>query len=311
MKNVLITGAAGFIGSHLCDSFVNNNHNVVGMDNLITGQEKNIEHLYSKENFEFIEHDVSLPFDFDQKFDLILHFACPASPVDYLKYPLETMKVNSNGTFELLELAKSQKARYLFASTSEVYGDAEVHPQSETYWGNVNSVGARSVYNEAKRFSETVSMSYFREFAVDIRIIRIFNTYGPRMQSNDGRVVPAFISQALKGEDITVYGQGTQTRSFCYIDDLITGIYKISTTPDLNGTVINLGNPEEYKIIDFAELIIEKIDTKSKIIYKPLPEDDPKQRCPNISKANQLIGWYPKISLKEGLEKTIKFFVND
>lgn len=279
------------------------------MDNFLTGTPKNIEHLLEMENFEFIHHDITAPLELNSV-DLILHFACPASPVDYLKFPLETMKVNSVGTLNMLEIAKKHDARYIFASTSEIYGDPTVHPQSESYWGNVNPIGPRSVYDEAKRFSEAISMSYFREQSLDMRIIRIFNTYGPRMKSNDGRVVPNFITQALNMENITVYGNGDQTRSFCYITDLIEGIFEIALTDNLKGEIMNLGNPEEYKIIDLAKIIIEKTSSESQIIYKSLPEDDPKQRCPDITKIKGLTGWQPKVSLKEGINLTIDYFKN-
>ncbi|MBF4474377.1 UDP-glucuronic acid decarboxylase family protein [Methanobacterium formicicum] len=309
IRNILISGAAGFIGSHLCDKFLENSYHVIGVDNFLTGTPKNIEHLLEMENFEFIHHDITAPLELNSV-DLILHFACPASPVDYLKFPLETMKVNSVGTLNMLEIAKKHDARYIFASTSEIYGDPTVHPQSESYWGNVNPIGPRSVYDEAKRFSEAISMSYFREQSLDMRIIRIFNTYGPRMKSNDGRVVPNFITQALNMENITVYGNGDQTRSFCYITDLIEGIFEIALTDNLKGEIMNLGNPEEYKIIDLAKIIIEKTSSESQIIYKSLPEDDPKQRCPDITKIKGLTGWQPKVSLKEGINLTIDYFKN-
>lgn len=308
MRKIIITGAAGFIGSHLCDKFIDNNFKVVGVDNLITGDLVNISHLQDNKNFCFIEQDVSESFELSEKFDLVLHFACPASPVHYLKHPIETLKVDSLGTFNLLEIAKESNAKFILASTSEVYGDPTIHPQKEEYWGNVNSIGIRSVYDEAKRFSEACTMSYYREYGLDVRIPRIFNTYGPRMQQNDGRVVPNFISQALKDKDLTIYGDGSQTRSFCYIDDMLEGIFKLSVINGLNGEVINLGNPDEYRIIDFADVIIEKVGSNSKKQLLPLPEDDPKQRCPDISKARRLIGWVPKTSLDEGLTKTIEYF---
>jgi len=311
MKTVLITGAAGFIGSHLCDTFIKEGFYVIGIDNFITSNPKNIEHLNAESNFKFIEQDVTIPLNIEEDLDLILHFACPASPVDYLRFPLETLKVNSIGTLNTLEIAKTNDARYVFASTSEIYGDPEIHPQPEYYWGNVNPVGPRSVYDEAKRFSEAITMSYFREYGLDIRIVRIFNTYGPRMKSADGRVVPNFITQALNNENLTVYGNGNQTRSFCYVDDLIQGIFQISNNDDLKGEVMNLGNPEEYKIIDFAKMIIEKTGSKSEITFKTLPEDDPKQRRPDITKTKQLIGWEPETSLELGLKKTIQYFSDD
>jgi nucleoside-diphosphate-sugar epimerase len=310
MKNVLITGAGGFIGSHLCDKFIENDFHVIGVDNFITGSPKNIKHLYEEKKFEFIKHDVTIPINLNKKIDLILHFACPASPVDYLNYPLETMKVNSIGTLNMLEIAKKANSRYIFGSTSEIYGDPSVNPQYESYWGNVNPVGPRSVYDEAKRFSEAITMSYFRECGLDTRIIRIFNTYGPRMKAKDGRVIPNFITQTLNSARITIYGDGTQTRSFCYIDDLVDGIFQISTKNNLKGEIMNLGNPEEYKIIELANLILRKLSSESQIIFKSLPEDDPKQRCPDISKALKLINWEPKTSLESGLDKTIRFFKN-
>ncbi|MBZ2167060.1 UDP-glucuronic acid decarboxylase family protein [Methanobacterium spitsbergense] len=310
MRKVLITGAAGFIGSHLCDKFLDNNSKVVGIDNFITGDWNNISHLEENKNFQFIEKDVTESFELSGKFDLVLHFACPASPVDYLKHPIETLKVDSLGTFHLLEIAKESNSRFILASTSEIYGDPIVHPQKEEYWGNVNSVGIRSVYDEAKRFSEACTMAFYREYELDVRIPRIFNTYGPRMQLDDGRVVPNFISQALANEDITIYGEGSQTRSFCYIDDLIEGIFNLSIINGLNGVVMNLGSQEEYRILDFADVIIEKLDSKSKKKFLPLPEDDPKQRCPDINKAQRLIGWTTKTSLDEGLKNTIDYFKN-
>ncbi len=305
---VLITGAAGFIGSHLCDRFIKEGCEVIGMDNFLTGSPDNIAHLFGNKNFHFIEYNVTNFIYIKGEIDLVLHFACPASPVDYMNYPIQTLKVDSLGTLHTVGLAKAKKARYIFASTSEVYGDPQVHPQPEDYWGYVNPVGKRSVYDEAKRFSEATTMAYHREHGIDVRILRIFNTYGPRMRLNDGRVIPNFIGQALKGEDLTVYGDGSQTRSFCYIDDLVEGIYRASVYTNLDGEVINLGNPEEYKIIDLAKKIIEKTNSESKIVFKPLPEDDPKRRCPDISKAKRLLKWEPKICLDEGLENTIKYF---
>jgi len=307
MLTVLITGVAGFVGSHLADKFVEKGCYVIGIDNFLTGSLENISNLLNHENFEFIEHDIINSIKIEKDIDVVLHFACPASPEDYLKYPLETLKVDSFGTNNTLEIAKENNARYIFASTSEIYGDPLINPQPESYWGNVNSIGVRSVYDESKRFSEALSMAHFRENKIDIRIIRIFNTYGPRMKLNDGRVVPNFISQALTQEDLTVYGDGKQTRSFCYVADLVEGIYKISTTDGLDGEIMNLGNPDEYKIIDFAEIILQKTDSNSKIVFKDLPEDDPKLRCPDISKVQSLIDWKPTISLNKGLEKTIEF----
>ena len=308
MKKVLITGAAGFIGSHLCDRFIKEGFYVIGIDSFLTGSPDNIAHLIGNEKFKFIKYDVTNFIYIPDNIDIILHFACPASPVDYLNHPIHTMKVDSLGTINTLGLAKAKKARYIFASTSEVYGDPQVHPQPETYWGNVNPIGPRSVYDEAKRFSEALTMAYYRKHNLDTRIVRIFNTYGHRMRMNDGRVVPNFITQALKNEPITVYGEGKQTRSFCYIDDLIEGIFKISIAENLAGEVINLGNPEEYKIIDFAQIIKELTDSKSPIVFKPLPQDDPKQRKPDISRIKTTLQWEPKISLKEGLKKTINWF---
>lgn len=308
MVTVLITGVAGFLGSHLADKFVDEGCHVIGMDNFLTGSVDNISGLLENNNFEFIEHDIINPISLDVDIDTVLHFACPASPEDYLKYPLETLKVDSFGTFNTLEICKENNARYIFASTSEVYGDPLVNPQTESYWGNVNSIGSRSVYDESKRFSEALSMNYYRMNSLDVRIVRIFNTYGPRMKLNDGRVVPNFISQALQNEDLTVYGDGTQTRSFCYVDDLIEGIFKISNTANLDGEVVNLGNPDEYRIVDFANIVLEKTNSDSKITFEDLPEDDPKLRCPDISKIQSLIDWKPKTSLDDGLEETIKFF---
>ncbi len=308
MKKVLVTGAAGFIGSHLCDRLVNEGFFVIGIDSFLTGTPENIAHLFGKKNFKLIEYDVTNYVYVKENIDIILHFACPASPVDYLKHPIHTLKVDSLGTLHTLGLAKEKRARYVFASTSEVYGDPEVHPQPESYWGNVNPIGPRSVYDEAKRFSEALTMAYMREHGLDVRIVRIFNTYGPRMRINDGRVVPNFIVQALKGEPLTVYGDGTQTRSFCYIEDLVEGIYRVAVRPDLKGEVFNLGNPEEYRIIDFAKIIKELLNSPSEIIFKSLPADDPKRRCPDITKAKKILEWEPKISLREGLAKTIEWF---
>ena len=308
MKKVLITGAAGFIGSHLCDRFIKEGFYVIGIDSFLTGSPDNIAHLIGNEKFKFIKYDVTNFIYIPDKIDIILHFACPASPVDYLNHPIHTMKVDSLGTINTLGLAKAKKARYIFASTSEIYGDPRVHPQPETYWGNVNSIGPRSVYDEAKRFSEALTMAYYRKHNLDTRIVRIFNTYGPRMRMNDGRVVPNFITQALKNEPMTVYGEGTQTRSFCYIDDLVEGIFRMATIDKLNGEVSNLGNPEEYKIIDFAQIIKELTKSKSPIIFKPLPQDDPRQRKPDITRIKTTLQWEPKISVNEGLKKTINWF---
>lgn len=308
MKTVLIAGAAGFIGSHLCDKFLKEGFKVIAMDNFISGNPENLFHLKNNENFKFMEQDLTDSIQIAEDIDLVLHFASPASPVDYLKYPIETLKVNSIGTTNLLNLSQEKNSRYLLASTSETYGDPLIHPQPENYWGNVNPVGPRSVYDEGKRFSEAISMAYYRTYHLDVRIIRIFNTYGPRMKIADGRVVPNFISQALKGEDITIYGDGSQTRSFCYIDDLIKGISEVALSKNIEGELFNLGCPEEYKIIDFAKIIIEKTNSNSKISYKTLPVDDPKRRCPDISKVKEVLGWEPKITLDEGITKTIEFF---
>lgn len=308
MKSALITGAAGFIGSHLCDSFLKEGFVVYGMDNFLTGSPDNIAHLSNNKNFKFIEHNVTNYIDIPEEINLVLHFACPASPVDFMNYPIQILKVDSLGTLNTLGVAKAKKARYIFASTSEIYGDPKVHPQKEDYWGNVNPIGPRSVYDEAKRFSEAMAMAYNREHQVDTRIIRIFNTYGPRMKIDDGRVVPNFVSQALKGENLTIYGKGRQTRSFCYVDDLVEGILRISTKEDIAGEVINLGNPDEYKIMDFAKVIIKKTGSSSKLAFKPLPQDDPKQRCPDINKAKRLLGWKPVVSLDIGLARTIDYF---
>ena len=306
MKTVLITGAAGFLGSHLCDKFIDKGYKVIGMDNLITGDLKNISHLFPNENFEFYNHDVSKFVHVSGKLDYILHFASPASPIDYLKIPIQTLKVGSLGTHNLLGLAKVKNARILVASTSEVYGDPTVHPQTEEYWGNVNPVGPRGVYDEAKRFQEAMTMAYHTYHGLETRIVRIFNTYGPRMRLNDGRVLPAFIGQALRGEDLTVFGKGNQTRSFCYVDDLVEGIYRLLmsdyTMP------MNIGNPDEITISEFAEEIIKLTGTTQKVIYKPLPTDDPMQRQPNIDKARKIIDWEPKVSRAEGLKITYDYF---
>lgn len=307
-KVVLITGAAGFIGSHLSDRFLKAHWKVVAFDNFLSGREQNIAHLTNNTNFLFCKCDVATPFIPEQIPSLILHFACPASPVDYLKYPLETMKVNSIGTFNTIELAKKYNSRYVLASTSEVYGDPLEHPQSESYWGNVNPVGPRSVYDEAKRFSEAVVMSYYRKFKLDTRITRIFNTYGPRMKPKDGRVIPNFINQALSNTPITVYGSGEQTRSFCYVSDLVEGIYRLATYDNLEGSIVNLGNPDEYTIKNLVSIINKYIPNKSSIVYQKLPIDDPQKRKPDINSANKLLNWSPQISLEEGLKNTIRYF---
>jgi dTDP-glucose 4,6-dehydratase len=306
MKKILITGAAGFLGSHLCDRFIKEGFHVIGMDNLITGDLKNIEHLFGLENFEFHHHDISKFVHISGKLDFILHFASPASPIDYLKIPIQTLKVGSLGTHNLLGLAKEKGARMLIASTSEVYGDPLVHPQTEEYYGNVNPIGPRGVYDEAKRFQEAITMAYHTFHNVDTRIVRIFNTYGPRMRLNDGRVIPAFIGQALRGEDLTVFGDGSQTRSFCYVDDQVDGIFRLLMS-DYNFPV-NIGNPNEITISDFAEEIIKLTGTTQKVIYKDLPVDDPMQRQPDITKAKQLLGWEPKVDRAEGLKITYEYF---
>ncbi|MFH1478616.1 MAG: UDP-glucuronic acid decarboxylase family protein [Candidatus Omnitrophota bacterium] len=306
MKKVLITGGAGFLGSYLCEKFIEKDYKVICMDNLITGSLSNIEHLEKYPNFRFIKHDVSKYIDIDGDISLILHFASPASPIDYLQYPIQTLKVGSLGTHNALGVAKAKKAKFLLASTSEVYGDPKVHPQPETYYGHVNCIGPRGVYDEAKRFAEAVTMAYNKVHDVDTRIVRIFNTFGPRMRKNDGRAIPNFITQALKNEPITVYGNGKQTRSFCYVTDLIEGIYKL-TQVDHNEPV-NLGNPDEMKLIDLVRVILRLTGSKSNIAYKELPEDDPKVRQPDISKAKKLLGWGPRVKLEEGLKETITWF---
>jgi dTDP-glucose 4,6-dehydratase len=305
-KRVLITGAAGFLGSHLCDRFIKDGYAVVGMDNLITGDLNNIQHLFKLEQFEFYHHDVSKFIHVAGELHYILHFASPASPIDYLKIPIQTLKVGSLGTHNCMGLAKAKGARILVASTSEVYGDPLVHPQNEEYWGNVNPVGPRGVYDEAKRFQEAITMAYHNFHGLETRIIRIFNTYGPRMRLNDGRALPAFIGQALRGEDLTVFGDGSQTRSFCYVDDLVEGVVRLLFS-DYH-LPVNVGNPDEISLSDFAEEIIKLTGTKQKIVYKPLPMDDPKQRKPDISRAKQLLGWEPKVNRKEGLSKTYEYF---
>jgi dTDP-glucose 4,6-dehydratase len=306
MKRVLITGAAGFLGSHLCDRFIKEGYHVIGMDNLITGDLKNIEHLMKLKNFEFYHHDVSKFVFVPGDLDYILHFASPASPIDYLKIPIQTLKVSSLGTHNLLGLARIKKARILVASTSEVYGDPLVHPQTEEYWGNVNPVGPRGVYDEAKRFMEAMTMAYHTYHGVETRIVRIFNTYGPRMRLNDGRVLPAFIGQALRGEDLTMFGDGSQTRSFCYVDDLVEGIYRLLMSDYVQP--MNIGNPSEITIKQFGDEIIKLTGTSQKLISKPLPTDDPKQRKPDITKAKQILGWEPKVSRAEGLKITYEYF---
>ena len=305
-KTLVITGGAGFIGSHLCDRLIEEGFKVICLDNLITGKLENIKHLLKNKNFRFAKHNVTKYIDIKGRVDYVLHFASPASPEDYLKFPIQTLKVGSLGTHNALGLAKEKKAKFMLASTSEVYGDPSVHPQPETYWGNVNSVGVRGCYDESKRFAEAITMAYHRVHKIDTKIIRIFNTYGPFMRLNDGRVVPNFIYQALNNKPLTVYGRGTQTRSFCYISDLIEGIYKAMFSR-LNEPV-NLGNPDEFTILELAKLIAELTDTKAKIVFRALPEDDPKQRKPDIAKAKKNLNWQPKIELKEGLKKTIAWF---
>ena len=305
-KRVLITGAAGFLGSHLCDKFIDAGCSVIGMDNLITGDLKNIQHLFKHSNFDFYHHDVSKFVHVAGTLDYILHFASPASPIDYLKIPIQTLKVGSLGTHNLLGLAKEKKARILIASTSEVYGDPLVHPQTEEYLGNVNTIGPRGVYDEAKRFQESITMAYHRFHGLETRIARIFNTYGPRMRLNDGRVIPAFMGQALRGEDLTVFGDGSQTRSFCYVDDQIEGIYKLLMSDYVYP--INIGNPNEITIVQFAEEIIKLTGTTQKIIFKPLPKDDPLQRQPDITKAKEILNWEPKILRHNGIRKTFDYF---
>ena len=305
---VLITGAAGFLGSHLCDRFMREEFHVIGMDNLITGDLRNIEHLMKHERFEFYHHDVTKFVHVPGPLKYILHFASPASPIDYLKIPIQTLKVSSLGTHHLLGLARAKKSRILVASTSEVYGDPLEHPQREEYYGNVNSVGPRGVYDEAKRFQEALTMAYHTFHGLETRIARIFNTYGPRMRLNDGRVLPAFIGQALRGEDLTIFGDGSQTRSFCYVDDLVEGIYSLLLS-DYPGPV-NLGNPDEITISQFAQEIVQLTGTKQKIVYRPLPADDPKVRQPDISKAKKLLGWGPKVSRKDGIQKTYQYFIS-
>jgi len=305
-ERVLITGGAGFLGSHLCDRFLREGYHVIAMDNLITGDLRNIEHLFKNPDFEFYHHDVSTFVHVPGELKYILHFASPASPIDYLKIPIQTLKVGSLGTHNLLGLARAKGARILVASTSEVYGDPLVHPQTEEYYGNVNPIGPRGVYDEAKRFQEAITMAYHTYHGVETRIVRIFNTYGPRMRLNDGRVLPAFIGQALRGEDLTVFGDGSQTRSFCYVDDQVEGIYRLLLSD--HHLPVNIGNPDEITIREFAEEIVKLTGTTQKIIYKPLPQDDPKQRQPDTTKARTILGWEAKVSRAEGLKITYDYF---
>ena len=306
---VLITGVAGFIGSHLAERFLEEGFYVIGMDNFLTGSPDNIAHLFEKKNFRFIHYNVVNYIYVEGPVDLVVHLACPASPVDYMNHPIHTMKVDSLGTLNALGFAKLKGSRYVFASSSEVYGSAQVHPQPEDYWGYVNPVGPRSVYDEAKRFSEALCMAYHREHGLDVRIARIFNTYGPRMRRKDGRVIPTFIEKALSGEPLPIYGDGSQTRSFCYIDDLVEGLFRLSVREGLAGTVVNLGNPEEVSILELAKRVIELSGSSSKIEFLPPRDDDPPRRCPDISRAKKLLDWFPQISLEEGLKITLRWFV--
>ncbi len=306
-KTVVVTGGAGFLGSHLCDRMLNEGYKVVCIDNLITGNLNNISHLFGNENFQFIKHDITNYIHVPGKVDYILHFASPASPIDYLKLPIQTLKVGSLGTHKVLGLAKEKGARFLLASTSEVYGDPIEHPQKETYWGNVNPIGPRGVYDEAKRFAEAMTMAYHRYHNVETRIVRIFNTFGPRMRLNDGRVLPAFISQALNGDDLTVFGDGSQTRSFCFVDDLVEGIYRLLLSDEVEP--VNIGNPDEITILQFAEEVVKLVKANVKIVFKDLPEDDPKIRQPDITKAKKILKWEPKFSRTEGLKITLEYFI--
>ena len=306
MSRAVITGGAGFLGSHLCERMLAEGHEVVCVDNLITGRMENVAHLLEREGFQVLEHDVSKPFTVDGPVDYVLHFASPASPIDYLELPIQTLKVGSLGTHNTLGLAKAKEARYLLASTSEVYGDPKEHPQKETYWGNVNPVGPRGVYDEAKRFAEAMTMAYHRYHGLDVRIVRIFNTYGPRMRLRDGRVVPAFIQQALTGEPLTVFGEGKQTRSFCFVSDLVEGIFRLLMSDLVEPC--NIGNPHEMTILEFAETIRAAVGSSSPIVFKPLPVDDPQTRQPDITQARERLGWEPKVSLEEGLQSTIAYF---
>ncbi|HUJ20675.1 MAG TPA: UDP-glucuronic acid decarboxylase family protein [Bryobacteraceae bacterium] len=303
---IVLSGAAGFIGSHMCDRLLAEGHTVVGLDNFLTGSDKNLAHLGRDPRFHFIEHDVTLPLNLDGRVDAVIHMASPASPKDYLEHPIETLDAGSAGTRQMLELARAHEARFLLTSTSETYGDPLVHPQTEAYWGNVNPVGPRSCYDESKRFAEALTMAYHRRYEVRTNIARIFNTYGPRMKLNDGRVVPAFLDQALRGEPITVFGDGSQTRSFCYVSDLVDGLYRLMQSDERYP--VNLGNPEEMTILEFAARICRLTHSKSPILHAPLPQDDPKQRQPDIEKARRILGWEPRVSLEQGLELTIEYF---
>lgn len=307
-KTAVVTGGAGFLGSHLCDRLLAEGMKVICIDNLLTGNLNNISHLFGNENFSFVKHDITNFIHVPGKVDYILHFASPASPIDYLKLPIQTLKVGSLGTHKVLGLAKEKNARILLASTSEVYGDPEIHPQEETYWGNVNPIGPRGVYDEAKRFAEAITMAYHRYHGVETRIVRIFNTYGPRMRLDDGRALPAFVGQALRGEDLTVFGDGSQTRSFCYVSDLVDGIFRLLLSDEVEP--VNIGNPSEITIKQFAEEVLIIMESKSKIVYQPLPQDDPKVRQPNIEKAKKILGWQPKVDRAEGLKITIEYFKN-
>jgi len=305
-KHAVVTGGAGFLGSHLCDRLLAEGHKVTAIDNLITGDIRNIAHLMGNERFKFVKHDVTEYIYIDSPVDYILHFASPASPLDYLKLPIQTLKVGSLGTHKALGLAKAKRARFLLASTSEVYGDPMVHPQPESYWGNVNPVGTRGVYDEAKRFAEAMTMAYRRYHGVETRIVRIFNTYGPRMRLNDGRAIPAFLAQALRGEDVTVFGTGTQTRSVCYVDDLIDGIHRLMLSDEVDP--VNIGNEDEITMLELAKEIVSLTGSKSKIIYKPLPQDDPKVRRPDITRARTILKWEAKVDRREGLRRTVDYF---
>jgi len=307
-KRILITGGAGFIGSHLCEKMLSEGMSVICMDNLITGSKNNIAHLENDPNFKFINHDVSRFIEIDEPINYVMHFASPASPIDYLKLPIQTLKVGSLGTHNALGVAKAKGATFMIASTSEVYGDPLEHPQKETYWGHVNCIGPRGVYDEAKRFAEAITMAYHKVHKLEVRIVRIFNCYGPRMRINDGRAIPNFIYQALRDESVTVYGDGKQTRSFCFVSDMVDGLYKLLMS-NINEPV-NIGNPIEMTLLEMAEQIVKHTDSKSKIVFEPLPVDDPKVRCPDISKAKKLLGWEPKVELADGLKKTIEYFKN-